>query len=280
MTTSHKWSQFRSRPSRKLLVLSGGHPYEEEPFEELLQSLGGWDVTHLIHPEAEEAVADGAADHADALLFYDMGGYHFADGAVTTRPPSPEFRAAIMRRFASGKSAVAMHHALAGWAEWPEWSKMLGGRFLYQPGQWQGRTVLDSGYRHDVSYDANVVSDHPVTAGLPPNFPMRDELYLAQIDEASVTPLIRAQYDFKRENFYSAAKAVQGEKFARAGWKHENGSDLIAWTRQVGGFGKSQGVPLVYLQFGDDSTTYRNPHVRQILSNALNFTAGENHVPD
>ena len=36
-----------------LLVLSGGHPYEAEPFEELIHALGEWDVTHLVHPVAE-----------------------------------------------------------------------------------------------------------------------------------------------------------------------------------------------------------------------------------
>ena len=104
---------------RDLVVLSGGHPYEAEPFAAMLSSLDGWRVTHLIHPEAERLVGEGAADAADAVLFYDMPGYMFADGKLVTRPPSEAFRRAIMARFASGKGAVAMHHALAGWALWP-----------------------------------------------------------------------------------------------------------------------------------------------------------------
>ena len=120
--------------SRDLLVLSGGHPYEAEPFAALLASLAGWTVTHLIHPEAERLVGEGCAADADAMLFYDMPGYTFADGQVTARPPSEAFRRAIMARFAGGRGAVAMHHALAGWALWPEWHELLGGRFLYQPG--------------------------------------------------------------------------------------------------------------------------------------------------
>lgn len=47
---------------RHLLVLSGGHPYEAEPFAALLASLHGWQVEHLVHPEAEALVADGAAE--------------------------------------------------------------------------------------------------------------------------------------------------------------------------------------------------------------------------
>ena len=96
-----------------MLVLSGGHPYEAEPFAALLASLSGWQVEHLVHPDAETAVADGAAAQADALLFYDMPGFTFADGTVTTRPPSPDFVAAIEAHFARGRGAIALHHALA-----------------------------------------------------------------------------------------------------------------------------------------------------------------------
>lgn len=261
-----------SHTRRSLLVLSGGHPYEEGAFEELLQALardlGGWTLTHLLHPEAEREIADGAADDADALLFYDMAGYEFADGKVEARAPSAPFRDAIVRRFAAGKGAVAMHHALAGWAEWPEWAEMLGGRFLYQPDEVLGRNCLDSGYRHNVAYHAEVVAEHPVTAALPQTFPLVDELYLAEVFEDDVEPLIRARHDFRSRNFYSAAAAVAGAMFTNEGWEHPDGSNLVGWTRKVGD------APLVYLQFGDGPATYRDPNVRRALANALAFTAG------
>ena len=88
--------------TRRLLVLSGGHPYEAEPFAELLASFDGWTVTHLIHPEAETAVAGGAASDADAILFYDMPGYRFEGGKAATRPPSFTWRRAITDYFARG----------------------------------------------------------------------------------------------------------------------------------------------------------------------------------
>jgi type 1 glutamine amidotransferase len=252
---------------RSLLVLSGGHPYEEEPFAALLGALGDWEVTHLIHPEAEARVAEGAADQADALLFYDMAGYEFTEGRVVSRPPSPAYVAALERRFASGKGAVMMHHALAGWAEWPGWSEIVGGRFLYQPGEVRGRRVLDSGYRHDVTYTAQLVAEHPILAGVPASFPVCDELYLAEIFEGSVTPLIRADHAFTATNFYSAANAVAGRMFDNADWPHPPGSNLIAWTKPVGP------AEIVYLQFGDGPATYRNPAVLRLLGNALDWIA-------
>lgn len=256
--------------ARRLLVLSGGHPYEEGPFAQLLAALGDWEVTHLIHPEGGEADAAEAIAAADALLFYDMAGYTFAEGTVTMRPPSKVFRKAVRARFANGRGAVAMHHALAGWAQWPEWHEWLGGGFLYQPGQWKGEAWPDSGYRHDVEYTAQVVADHPVTQGLPERFPVTDELYLCPIEEGAFAPLVRAEgFDFTQDNFYSAAKAVAGEMFSREGWDHPLGSNCIAWES------RTCPAPLIYLQCGDGPDTYTNPHVRRMLSNALDYTSGD-----
>jgi hypothetical protein len=253
--------------TRRLLVLSGGHPYEAEPFADLLASFEGWTVTHLNHPEAEIAVAEGAADAADAILFYDMPGYSFGDGRAATRPPSFTYRRAITDYFARGGGAVAMHHAIAGWAEWPEWAEMLGGRFLYDPGEAHGEQHLDSGYRHEVRYDAIVLDPaHPATAGLPPRFPLCDELYLAPIWGAT-KPLLRADHAFVHENFYSASQAVTGRMFSNDGWDHRPESDLIAWERPVG-TGR-----LIYLQPGDGPTAYADPNLRRFLVNALAHVA-------
>jgi hypothetical protein len=251
--------------TRSLLVLSGGHPYEAGPFAELLASLGDWEITHLVHPEGGEADAAGAIRKAHALLFYDMAGYTFGEGTVTMRPPSPAYRQAIAARFASGKGAVAMHHALAGWALWPEWHAWLGGIFHYQPGE----HGPDSGYRHDAAYEAQIVADHPVTRGLPASFPVTDELYLCPIDEAALIPVVRAEgFAFARDNFYSAAQAVAGAMFSNAGWDHPPGSNCIAWES------RKCPAPLVYIQCGDGPATYANPHVRQMLANALEYTSG------
>jgi type 1 glutamine amidotransferase len=160
-----------------------------------------------------------------------------------------------------------MHHALAGWAEWPEWADMIGGRFLYQAGPANGHERLDSGYRHDVDYDAIVVDpDHIVTMGLPPHFRLCDELYLAP-QWGAVTPLLRADHSFVAANFYSAAQAVAGRMFSNDGWDHPPGSDLIAWEKPVG-CGR-----LVYLQPGDGPSAYANPHLRRFLANALTHVA-------
>jgi uncharacterized protein len=160
-----------------------------------------------------------------------------------------------------------MHHALAGWASWPDWAEYVGGRFLYQPGAARGAARLDSGYRHDVSYIAEVVAEHPATLGLPPTFEVTDELYLAEVFETDVVPLVRAGCAFTADNFYSAAAAVAGRMYDNREWPHPPGSDLVAWAK------RAKTAPLVYLQFGDGPSAWGNPHLRRLLAQSLDWVA-------
>ena len=119
------------------------------------------------------------------------------DFAADPRPgyvePDAAFKAGFEALLIQGKGIVALHHALAGWPAWPQYAEWLGGRFLYRPGELRGEHRLDSGYRHDVAYEAVAVADHPVLAGVPAHFPLTDELYLAEVFEDSVTHAAASQ---------------------------------------------------------------------------------------
>jgi type 1 glutamine amidotransferase len=102
---------------------------------------------------------------------------------------------------------------------------------------------------------------------VPARFRIRDELYLAEVFEADVTPLLRADIPFTRERFHSASAAVAGRMHDNEGWDHPPGSDLIAWTR------RAIGSPLVYLQPGDGPDAYDNPNVRLLIEDAIRWVA-------
>ena len=66
-----------------------------------------------------------------------------------------------------------------GWPAWPRYAEILGGSFLYRPARLRERDRPASGYRHGVEYTAEVLApEHPVMAGIPATFAMRDELYM------------------------------------------------------------------------------------------------------
>jgi type 1 glutamine amidotransferase len=182
--------------------------------------------------------------------------------------PQPSVKDGLRALLQSGKGVVALHHAIAGWPAWPEYGDWLGGRFLYRSAEVHGCVRPDSGYRHDVAYDAAALApDHPVLEGLPDRFPMTDELYLYEVFDDGKIPLLRADHGFASDGFYSAARAVQGRMFSNEGWAHADGSDLIGWIK------RAESSPLVYLQPGDGPSTYENPHYRRLVENAIRWVA-------
>ena len=95
-----------------------------------------------------------------------------------------------------------------------------------------------------------------------------DELYLYEVFEEEVQPLLVSDYEFDQANFYSAKQAVKdGKMFSNEGWEHAPGSKLIGWTREVG---KSR---IVYLQCGDDPVAYANEHLRKLIANAIKWVS-------
>jgi type 1 glutamine amidotransferase len=252
----------------KLLLAVRGHAFDRNALDAIFQAMDGISATMVDQPAAAQLMnPDGMASY-DALVLYDMPGLDFAQ--TVDRPgyvdPGANFRDGFEALLRQGKGIVALHHSLAGWPAWPEYADYLGGTFLYRPGPVRGVDKPDSGYRHAVDYIAeSVAPDHPVMAGIPASFAMKDELYLGEMFEDDVTPLLRARYSYVRDNFYSATAAMEGRLFDNEGWSHADGSNLIGWTR------RALNSPIVYLQPGDDQTTYDNPIYRRLVENAIRW---------
>jgi type 1 glutamine amidotransferase len=251
-----------------LLVAVRGHPFDRTAFDAMFLAMPGVSATMVDQPAARLLMnPDGMRDF-DALVLYDMPGLDFEH--PTDKPgyvdPGPSLKAGFEALLDQGKGIVALHHALAGWPTWPAYAEYLGGRFLYRAGPLRGADRLDSGYAHKVAYEAqNVAPDHPVMAGVPATFPMVDELYLAEIFEDDVTPLLRSSHDFVAANFYSATAALNGRMYDNEGWDHPAGSNLIGWCK------RAINSPLVYLQSGDAPAAYDNPAYRTMLRNAIEW---------
>jgi len=259
----------RHRAPLQCLVAVRGHPFDRTAFDAMFQAMEGISATMVDQPAAGLLMNPHAMRGFDALVLYDMPGLDFeaGEGAPAYLDPPEAVRRGFKALLEDGKGVVALHHALAGWPTWPEFHEWIGGQFLYHPGEVRGHIVCDSGYAHDVSYDAEVVADHPVTAGLPPRFSLTDEPYLAQIFVDEVTPLLRADLPFTRDRFFSADLAVRGRMYAREGWGHPPGCNLVGWTKQA------INSRLVYLQPGDGLSAYDNPHYRRLVENAIRWVA-------
>ncbi len=257
-----------SDENTSILLVTGGHPFEREPFFRLFDALDGVDWTHVEQPAAQALFSREHATRFDAMVCYDMPGIRFkADGDLDYLEPDPLFKERFLDLLESGFGFVFLHHAIAGWPTWGRFAEIVGGRWQYLPGKVRGKLLPDSGFRQKATHSIRVLGDHAVTRGLPETFQLTDELYLYEIFEDSIEPLLASDYSFTRDNFYSAAKAVREQKISNEGWDHPPGRNLIGWTRS---FGNSR---IVYLQCGHDAVVYDSPEFQMLLKNAIKWVA-------
>lgn len=257
---------------REVLLVTKGHPFEWGPFFAMFDALDDVAWTHVEQPAAQALFAVEPAARFDAFVLYDMPGIVFhPDRAPDFTVPDEAYRRRFLSLLDDGHGFVFLHHAIAGWPAWPEYADIIGGRFLYLPGTLRGRSCQDSGYRHDVTHEVQVVKRHPVTEGVPERFTITDELYLYEVFEDDVEPLLVSSHDFTAENFYSAAHVVRDRRmFSNEGWHHEPGSRLIGWARNHGN------SRIVYLQCGDGPQAYASPEFRRLLGNAIAWVSEVN----
>lgn len=152
--------------SIRVLVVTGGHDFEREPFFAMLDECDGVEYREVAQPEANECYTVEEAEAWDVLLLYDM-----------TQAITEEQMAALLSRVSEGKGVVALHHSLASYDAWPEWEKLLGGHYYQAPWERDGVEQPRSTYRHDVEVRVSIADpDHPITRGIS-DFTLHDEVY-------------------------------------------------------------------------------------------------------
>ena len=223
---------FFKAENKNLLVVTRGHPFERDNFFNMIDSLG-YDWSHIEHPAAQSFFKRDNLKKFDAILFYDMPGLNFEEindeSKFLIKPPE-EYKNDFLDRLNEGMGCVFLHHSIAGWPLWDEYSNIIGGKFLYKSAKVRGKKSSDSGYRHFVNYKVFSINEHPITEGIS-DFEIEDELYLSHVFEEDINPILKSDYKFIRDNFYSATNALNGEMNSNEGWEHPDGSNIVGWTK-------------------------------------------------
>lgn len=179
-----------AKPPVRILVVTGGHNYNKQTFNEMLNSLGNqftWEVVEF--PAAFKMFLPENRGNYDVLLFYHMW-----------QKITPEEQNAFASCIRNGKPVVALHHSICAFDDWEEYWRIIGGKYFHKPTVLDGKEYPACSYIHDLRFNVKVAAKHPVTRGVS-DFEIFDETYkgywvspdvkaLLTTDEPSSTPVI------------------------------------------------------------------------------------------
>ena len=184
MKTKHRWYAFlsafclslvslmaaESEPGSqgkiRVLVVTGGHDFEAEPFFKQFKDNPEITFRAVEHPKAHALLKADAAKTWDVLTVYDMH-----------QEISDEAKADFVTRLKEGKGLLVLHHAIASYQNWPEYWNIIGARYYLEKKMVDGVEKARSTYKHGMHFTVHVTDPkHPVTMGVK-DFELNDETY-------------------------------------------------------------------------------------------------------
>jgi type 1 glutamine amidotransferase len=214
----------------RVLVLTGGHGFQEQPFYAMFDAMDDVTYTKAQLPAEADLLRPDLTDSFDVLVFYDM-----------CRGFQPEQYAQFKALLNKGIGVVALHHTLVAHQDWPEYEKIIGGKYLFNPRTVGGQTQPGSTFKHDVDLSVKVaVTTHPITRGLP-DFEIHDEAYKSFATDQEVQVLLTTD--------------------------HPDSDPELAWVKT---YGNSR---VFYLRLGHDQNAYHNANYQTLLSRGIRWAA-------
>jgi len=164
----------------RILVITGGHDYKKDQFNQMLNSLGdgiSYQVVEL--PAAYDMFLPQNRNKYDVLVFYHMW-----------QEITGEQEKIFSECIGGGKPVVVLHHSICAYDNWPEYFNIIGGKYFHKPATVNGKEYQPCSYIHDVHFRVKIAGvRHPVTRGLK-DFEIFDETYKGYYVEPGVTPLL------------------------------------------------------------------------------------------
>ncbi len=218
-----------SKPLRAVVV-TGGHGYDKEAFDAMFRGVDGIEFVFQEQRDHSELFEDISDWTYDVIVFYSM-----------TQEISEKRQQNFLALLDRGVGVVALHHIISGFNQWPEFQKIIGSRYLFEPVERDGTTFPVSSYKHDIEIDVTVANpNHPVTKGVT-GFTAVDETYLGCMFQPDNQVLLTTD---------------------------EPTSDkTIAWVRS---YRKSR---ICTIQLGHGPTIFAEPMYRKLVMQAVRWTA-------
>lgn len=164
---------------QKILLVTGGHDFEEKEFFEMFDSFQGITYDWVIQPEANALINSDKIDEYTSVVFYDM----YQDITEAQKK-------AYLKQLNEGKGMVFLHHSLVSYQNWSEFQSIIGGKYLLEDLNDHPKST----YKHDVDIMVSIVDEkHQILAGMN-GFQLHDEVYGKYIINKGITPLIKTTH--------------------------------------------------------------------------------------
>ena len=150
----------------KVVVVTGGHGFEREPFFEMMDSIEEITYTEAVQKDHSELFEDISNWNYDVIVFYSM-----------TQQISEKRRKNFLKLLDRGVGIVALHHTMCSFQQWPEFKKIIGAKYYTRDTMEDGVMCKACSYEHDIDMAIRVRDKfHPITEGLG-DFAIHDEGY-------------------------------------------------------------------------------------------------------
>ncbi len=164
----------------RILVVTGGHDYNKEEFNKMLESIGPR-ITYSVSefPAAFDMFLPENRGKYDVLVFYHMW-----------QKITPDQAAIFSDCIGSGKPLVALHHSICAFDDWPEYFSITGGKYFHKSTVVNGKEYMPCTYQHDLHFKVSIADKKdPVTRGIK-DFEVFDEAYKGYYVEPGVKVLL------------------------------------------------------------------------------------------
>ncbi|MHC4086298.1 MAG: ThuA domain-containing protein [Planctomycetota bacterium] len=214
----------------KVLVVTGGHAFERTPFFTLFQGYDDIDYVEAQLKDDSEIFEDISGWDYDVIVFFNM-----------TQKISPKRQENFKKLVKDGVGVVALHHCMGSYQQWPEYIKIIGGRYNLKAAQQDSVKRQASTYLHGADYTVHIEdTKHPITRGLS-DFQVHDETY--------------KKCDFEKDNHLLLTT------------NHPDSDTELGWVRN---YGKGK---VCFIMVGHGPTVYAQPEYRQLVARAIRWSA-------
>tara|TARA_R110002050_G_scaffold177889_1_gene311071 strand:- start:15887 stop:16657 length:771 start_codon:yes stop_codon:yes gene_type:complete len=218
----------RGEGNIRILIVTGGHGFDRPAFFEMFNSMKNIEWVESVQPEAQKMFGEETINDYDILVFYDM-----------YEPIQEEEKIAFLKLLEKGKPILFLHHALVSHQNWPEYRKILGGKYYEERLLQEKPNHPYSNYLHDTDVDIKILQkDHPITKGLS-DFKVNDEVYGNTEVLPGVVPIL--------------------------GTTHPNSTYTIGWEH------KYANSKIVFLQPGHGASIFADDNYRRLLYQAIEY---------